>query len=260
MGENHIHINTKNANMQILNSSEYINEKLDIKPVTKGMLADIRKVPQESEKAAELIRLCNLKYNGITKRYDGEVVKITDEYLVDGKFPFKFGEIKRTFDCSNCDTLETLEGAPLHTTRFVCNDCPKLKTLEGAPQTVDGLFDCNHCINLESFIGAPKSVGNFLASSTNVKTLEGAPQRTDGFFDCSYSHSLETTKGAPQYVGGDFDLSKSEKLEKIEDCPSYIGSEFNLEGCDSLSLTRNDVKHIQKALHGGRLISASGTI
>lgn len=221
--------------MDILKSSEYINEKLNIKPVTKTRLSDMSIEPTHDKNIQDFINVCNLKYNRASQRYDSNRgVIITDEILIDGKFPIKFGDIKGGFICNYCETLVSLEGAPIHSQSFECTHCGNLKSLEGSPKTVDGLFNCSNCKNLESFNGAPKSIGSLLAVGTTVKTLEGLPQRIDGYVDCSMSKNIESTKGAPQYIGGDFDLHGCENLKRLEDSPTYVGGDFNLKDCPNI--------------------------
>ena len=39
-------------------------------------------------------------------------VKITDDDLINGRFPFDFGNVNGYFDCSFCKSLISLKGAP----------------------------------------------------------------------------------------------------------------------------------------------------
>ena len=99
--------------------------------------------------------------------------KVEDYYwfVADGHFCFidKNGNeaknviIKNDFDCSNCNSLSSLEGAPKEVGKdFVCNYCTSLTSLEGAPQKVGRNFICYNCTSLTSLKGAPKEVsGNF---------------------------------------------------------------------------------------------------
>lgn len=73
-------------------------------------------------------------------------ILIYDDDLVDGKFPFQFGEIDGHFDCSICDTLVSLEGGPqIVFGIFNCSKCENLTSLEGCPQKVGKDFICFNC-------------------------------------------------------------------------------------------------------------------
>ena len=79
------------------------------------------------------------------------------QYLTNGLF--EFGVVKRYFDCSNCNNLISLEGAPKEVgDDFYCGYCEKLESLEGAPKEVKGSFICRNCPNLKSLEGAPKVI------------------------------------------------------------------------------------------------------
>lgn len=106
-------------------------------------------------------------------------LKISNEYNSDGKFvvnaesvtiknpniksltndKFVWGVVD-DFDCSFCNVLPSLDGAPEKVkTYFDCSYCPGLTSLEGAPKEVGGDFDCCNCRSLKTFKGAPKEVG-----------------------------------------------------------------------------------------------------
>ena len=115
---------------------------------------------------------------------------------------FEFGEVSRNFDCSYCDSLKTLEGAPKEVGRdFACPFCDSLKTLEGAPKEVGKGFYCNYCKSL--------------------KTLEGAPQKVRGNFNCEYCKSLKTLEGAPEKVGENFNCRGCGIKFSTEDVKKY---------------------------------------
>lgn len=67
-------------------------------------------------------------------------IKLQRSFFPEGKFPFQFGTVKGSFDCSNA-SLNSLIGSP-HTIEgdFDCKD-NLLKSLTGAPITVQG-FEC----------------------------------------------------------------------------------------------------------------------
>ena len=110
-------------------------------------------------------------------------IVIYDEMLINGKFPFPFGEVDGNFVCSVCDELISLEGAPKEIDgNFESDKCPKLTSLKGAPEKVGGDFDCSHCENLTS--------------------LEGAPKEVSEFFDCTYCPNLTSLEHLPKKIGG----------------------------------------------------------
>ena len=43
--------------------------------------------------------------------------------------------------------------------KFDCSVCDSLKSLEGAPKEIGGSFDCSYCKSLTLLDGAPKKVG-----------------------------------------------------------------------------------------------------
>ena len=68
------------------------------------------------------------------------------QYLTNGLF--EFGVVKY-FDCSDCENLKSLEGAPkVVKGSFICRNCPNLKSLEGAPKEVGGEFYCDDNLDL----------------------------------------------------------------------------------------------------------------
>ena len=70
---------------------------------------------------------------------------------------FRFGKVSKSFDCSYCNSLKSLEGAPEEVGRdFSCIGCESLKTLEGTPQKIGGGFICGFCKSLISLKGAPQ--------------------------------------------------------------------------------------------------------
>ena len=87
-------------------------------------------------------------------------VYILDEDILDGKFIVPFGEVKGAFDCSDCASLTSLEGAPKEVEgAFECYDCSSLTSLKGAPEKVGDNFDCGSCINLTSIEDLSKEIG-----------------------------------------------------------------------------------------------------
>ena len=149
-------------------------------------------------------------------------IEIYNSEIEDGRFPekhqYKGQKIVGDFDCSYCEDLTSLEGAPDSVTGdFDCGYCYKLTSLEGAPDSVTGNFYCSGCTKLESLEGAPDSVtGNFYCwSCTKLESLEGAPNSVTGGFYCRYCTSLTSLEGAPDSTG-DFDCSGCTKLTSLE--------------------------------------------
>ena len=89
---------------------------------------------------------------------------------------------------------------------FDCMNCNSLESLEGAPKEVGGQFYCFSCLSLTSLKYAPEKVGGDFYCSFNksLKSLDGAPKVVNGNFDCSDCPSLNTLEGAPKEVGGAF--------------------------------------------------------
>ena len=116
---------------------------------------------------------------------DGKVMIKNEELTSLTNGMFCFGIVKGGFDCSYCESLTSLEGAPKEVGGpFICYSCTSLETLEGAPRKVGKSFDCDYCNSLTSLKGAPKEVG--------------------GYFSCSYCYSLKSLKGIPKEIGGNF--------------------------------------------------------
>ena len=88
---------------------------------------------------------------------------------------FKWDKVGGDFDCSYCENIRSLKGAPKEVGRnFYCSDCDNLTSLEGAPEYVGGCFDCNGCKKLAS--------------------LEGAPKEVDEYFDCDGCENLNSRR------------------------------------------------------------------
>ena len=120
----------------------------------------------------------------ITVDYDDNIgFKDNITSLTNGTF--QWGEVGGYFDCSYCQKLKTLEGAPKKVgSDFRCRDCKSLTSLEGSPMEVGGNFHCSVCKSLIS--------------------LEGAPKEIRGDFSCCDCYSLKSLEGAPKEVGAIF--------------------------------------------------------
>ena len=137
--------------------------------------------------------------------------KVEDYYwfVADGHFCFidKNGNeaknviIKNDFNCSNCNSLTSLKGAPKEVGGdFYCYYCTSLTSLEGAPQKVGKDFSCYSCVSLTSLEGAPQKVGRDFVCNycTSLTSLEGAPKEVSGHFYCNDCTSLTSLEGAPK--------------------------------------------------------------
>jgi hypothetical protein len=186
--------------MKILNTEDYINEKLNIQPI-KDVGNVFRKEPNVDEKTRRFILDHNLVWNRITCRYDSKY-DVNISRLGLESFPIKFGKIGGDFICMN-NKLTSLKGAPIEVYGdFIC-DKNKLKTLEYAPKIVGSSFMCLEN-ELESLEGAPQEIGYVFDCSENMlKNLKGAPRKVGGNFICD-NNNLESLDGAPELVGGDF--------------------------------------------------------
>ena len=72
---------------------------------------------------------------------------------------FRWGEVGRSFHCTGCKNLKSLEGAPKEVGGdFYCSFCENLKSLEGAPAKINSYFSCIFCKNLKTLKGGPKYV------------------------------------------------------------------------------------------------------
>ena len=103
---------------------------------------------------------------------DNNIMSLTNNLFI-------FVNVNGTFDCSHCNNLTSLEGAPQKVGRtFDCSYCKNLTSIEGAPKNVRWNFYCYSCDNLTSLKGAPNEVGrNFICYfCINLTSLEGAPK------------------------------------------------------------------------------------
>lgn len=109
----------------------------------------------------------------------------------------------RSFDCSDCYLLTSLEGAPEKVgEKFTCFRCRSLKTLEGAPREVGGSFVCSYCDALVSLSGSPGAVGKIFDCShcKNLESLDGVPISAEIVLNCSHCPKLTSFKDLPQRV------------------------------------------------------------
>jgi hypothetical protein len=194
--------------MKILNTEEYISEKLDIKPISKDDKRFSSDEPEVDEKTRATIKNNHLVWNKKTRRYDCDGnVSLTEHDIKDGKFTIQFGVVKGWFDCSLC----------------------KLISLEGAPIEVGGTFYCDNN-NLTSLVGAPQETNDFNCSHNYLTNLKGAPKTVIGDFNCEHNN-ITSLEGAPEFVGGNFYCKDNynrfgDRLVMPKDKPSWIGGEM----------------------------------
>ena len=114
---------------------------------------------------------CTISEDGRKVNVRGSVnILIRDEYLINGKLPIPFAEVKGIFNINGCDDLISLEGAPEKVGGdFDCRGCPNLTSLKGAPEKVGGDFLCSECKSLKSFDGLPKKIGGYLVVDDKFK-------------------------------------------------------------------------------------------
>ena len=201
----------------------------------------------------------------LTENYKKGVCKISKTPDVDGKFIvdcrkdlkvinrnitsltneyFKFGVVNGIFDCHDCTSLTSLEGAPEKVGGFDCSRCTSLTSLEGAPKEVTGSFYCNNCTSLTSLEGAPEKVkyGFNCESCTSLTSLEGAPKEVGGAFLCGYYNSLVSLKGAPTTVRH-FSCNDCKSLTSLEGAPKEVRDFFVCDSC-KVTFTEDDVKQV----------------
>lgn len=137
-------------------------------------------------------------------------VDIWNDDLIDGEFPFQFGNVEGDFDCTNCFTLTSLKGSPQEVSGdFICSWCDKLTSLEGSPQKVGKDFACSNCKNLTS--------------------LEGAPQEVGEDFYCSHCDNLTSLDGISKEIGKNLFCKKRGTKFKKSDIPegTILKGKFN---------------------------------
>ena len=173
---------------------------------------------------------CTISKDGRKVNVNGLVnILIHDEYLINGKLPFPFGDVKEIFNVNSCDDLISLEGAPEKVGKsFFCECCHNLTSLKGAPKKVGRNFDCSYCDKLTSLEGAPEKVGgDFVCSGCkSLTSLEGAPEEVGGNFLCASCKSLKSFDGLPKKIEGYLIVDDKFK-NKV---PSYVKAEKGVLG------------------------------
>lgn len=158
-------------------------------------------------------KLLYIQEKGVWNYIDN--ITITDQYLVDGHLPVKFGIVGGDFYMNNCETLTSLENCPeMVRGSFSCGECTKLKSLEGGPKQVGKTFNCGACNSLHN--------------------LKGAPEKVGGYFDCSECYSLQSLQGAPKYVGSNFNCHWCMHLASVKDLPKTIKYDLIATNCPKI--------------------------
>ena len=113
-----------------------------------------------------------------------QTVRIEEEDLVDGKLPFKFGEVYN----------------------FIANSIG-LESLENSPDKVYCDFNVSSN-NLKNFIGGPKSVGKSFSANFNkdLETLDGSPEETTDY-SITGCHRVRDIKGLTPVIKGNLVVS-----------------------------------------------------
>lgn len=223
-----------------------IHEKLNIRPVNKKRLADRFSEPAMGDSTKEFIKRNKLEWNKYTRKYNAEGdVNITDDDLVDGRFPVEFDTVEGKFDCSHCKTLVSVEGSPARVWGdYVCECCDILATMKGAPRYVKGGFYCDANQSLERLECRDTTVyGDFACAKSSVKSLEDCPRTIKGSFDCGYT-DIESLKGVPVNIGGHFNCEHCRQLKSLEHAPVYVFGYFSCEGCTNLVSLKGAPKHV----------------
>jgi transcription elongation factor Elf1 len=145
--------------------ADWSDDKLDKKISKQTTKAGIQQEIFDWIKSNTLYRINKNKFKfdfstlPITVNYDGDIRYISTTASLTNDI-FQWGKVGGYFDCSYCDSLKSLEGAPKEVGgRFECENCKSLTSLEGAPNKVGGHFNCVHCTSLKTLEGAPKEVG-----------------------------------------------------------------------------------------------------
>lgn len=97
---------------------------------------------------------------------------------------------------------------------FDCEDCLTLESLEGAPRTLGGELNCTNCCRLKSLQGAPDIVhGNVTLVGCSLTTLDGCPQYIGGWLDCQECIELKSLSGIGRVV-------ETVTFERLQEAPT----------------------------------------
>jgi hypothetical protein len=130
------------------------------------------------------------------------------------KIPIQFGDVSRSFNCSN-NQLSTLKGCAINVGEYFNCGANKIITLKEGPKKVGGMYDCSgnrleklenlpieidgsfYCENnkITSLIGGPIEVnGNYNCQRNLLTSLEGAPEKLKSYFHCDENPIYEVFK------------------------------------------------------------------
>ena len=193
----------------------------------------------------------NIKLNPKTQMYDSledRVIQITDNMLIHGKLPIKFGVVKGGFEIAGCDSLQSLEGCPEEVWgNFNCSRNYRLTNLIGGPKRVHRRYTVINCDNLISLEGSPEQCAYFDCSQNqNLKNLEGASKFVSQDFECNHCSSLTSLIGAPDYVGGNFDCSYC-SLTTLEGAPQTVQGTVYMICNNSLKSLQNGFTKVARS-------------
>ena len=137
----------------LLDDFDNIDKSIDLKQIVKDWI-------KNNYKRATLLKISNKPNKDGKFEVSADVVIIDNKSLTSLTNDMFIWKKVESFNCSNCTSLTSLEGAPEKVGGdFSCIHCDSLTSLEGAPKKVDRHFYCNSCNSLTSLEGAPKEVG-----------------------------------------------------------------------------------------------------
>ena len=121
----------------------------------------------------------------LKENYTGvSLCKISRKPNSDGKYEVSS---PKHIEVKNNNITSLTNGMFIWTTvdgHFNCSYCNSLTSLEGAPKEVVMGFYCDHN-EIISLTGSPKKVGgHFYCNYNRLTSLEGAPKEVGGNFDC----------------------------------------------------------------------------
>ena len=221
----------------MLNLKEYIKESIlddeDVVFNDDNIKSEIEKFIKDNYRCSRFVISNKLNKDGKFV-VDGNSIQVINNNIVSlTNNLFIWGKVTRYFNCSYCDSLKSLEGAPKEVgENFDCSYCDSLTSLEGAPEEVGGNFNCSNCDFLTSLKGAPEEVGGdfYCSCCKSLTSLEGAPKKVKYDFNCSDCSSLTSLKGAPEKVSGDFRCANCNSLKSLEGAPKEVGETFSIYG------------------------------
>ena len=100
------------------------------------------------------------------------LLKISDKPNKDGKYEVSANHV--IIDNKSLTSLTNDMFVWKNVRLFNCSNCTSLTSLEGAPEKVGGDFNCSHCNSLTSLKGAPKEVGGdfYCCDCTSLTSYE----------------------------------------------------------------------------------------